>query len=231
MAIVASAGLVTAGGALAAIGAQAQAATAGCSVSYTVSSQWPGGFGANVTITNLGSSLSSWTLTWSFGAGQSITQLWNGTYTQSGSNVSVTNVSYNGSIPSGGNTSFGFNGSWNGSNPVPSSFSLNGVACTGGVTTSPSSSPSNSPSSSPSSSPSASPSSSPTQPAGQGPCDIFAAGGTPCVAAHSTTRALYAAYNGPLYQVRRSSDNSTRDIGVVSAGGVANAAAQDSFCS
>ncbi|RPF38115.1 alpha-L-arabinofuranosidase B-like protein [Streptomyces sp. TLI_185] len=62
------------------------------------------------------------------------------------------------------------------------------------------------------------------------PCDLYAAGGTPCVAAHSTTRALYATYNGPLYQVRRASDNATRDIGVLSAGGVANAAAQDSFC-
>jgi hypothetical protein len=63
------------------------------------------------------------------------------------------------------------------------------------------------------------------------PCDLYAAGGTPCVAAHSTTRALYGSYNGPLYQVRRASDNATRDIGVVSTGGVANAAAQDSFCS
>lgn len=62
------------------------------------------------------------------------------------------------------------------------------------------------------------------------PCDIYAGGGTPCVAAHSTTRALYASYNGPLYQVRRASDNATRDIGVLSAGGYANAAAQDSFC-
>ncbi|MFD1118493.1 arabinofuranosidase catalytic domain-containing protein, partial [Sphaerisporangium aureirubrum] len=43
------------------------------------------------------------------------------------------------------------------------------------------------------------------QAATTGPCDIYAAGGTPCVAAHSTTRALYGAYNGPLYQVRRSS--------------------------
>ena len=65
---------------------------------------------------------------------------------------------------------------------------------------------------------------------GAGPCDIYAAGGTPCVAAHSTTRALYGAYNGNLYQVRRSSDNTTRNIGVLTAGGVANAAAQDSFC-
>ncbi|MEU6408847.1 alpha-L-arabinofuranosidase B [Microbispora sp. NPDC046933] len=73
--------------------------------------------------------------------------------------------------------------------------------------------------------------SAPSEAATQGPCDIYAAGGTPCVAAHSTTRALYGNYNGALYQVRRSSDNTTRDIGVLSAGGVANAAAQDSFCS
>jgi non-reducing end alpha-L-arabinofuranosidase len=63
-----------------------------------------------------------------------------------------------------------------------------------------------------------------------GPCDIYASGGTPCVAAHSTTRALYGSYNGSLYQVRRSSDNTTKDIGVLSAGGYANAATQDSFC-
>ena len=69
-----------------------------------------------------------------------------------------------------------------------------------------------------------------SQAAAQGPCDIYASGGTPCVAAHSTTRALYGAYNGPLYQVRRSSDNATRDIAPLSAGGVADAAAQDSFC-
>jgi non-reducing end alpha-L-arabinofuranosidase len=72
----------------------------------------------------------------------------------------------------------------------------------------------------------------------QGPCDIYAAGGTPCVAAHSTTRALYAAYNGPLYQVKRHSDGKTLDIGVTPpaaspvpyAGGHADAAAQDAFC-
>ena len=69
-----------------------------------------------------------------------------------------------------------------------------------------------------------------SQAAAPGPCDIYASGGTPCVAAHSTTRALYGAYNGPLYQVRRSSDNATRDIAPMSVGGVADAAAQDSFC-
>jgi non-reducing end alpha-L-arabinofuranosidase len=61
------------------------------------------------------------------------------------------------------------------------------------------------------------------------PCDIYDAGGTPCVAAHSTVRALYSSYNGPLYQVRRTSDNQTKDIGVLTTGGFANAADQDVF--
>ena len=65
-------------------------------------------------------------------------------------------------------------------------------------------------------------------PRAQGPCDVYATAGTPCVAAHSTTRALYASYNGPLYQVLRQSDGKTLDISVV--GGYADAAAQDAFC-
>jgi len=72
----------------------------------------------------------------------------------------------------------------------------------------------------------------------EGPCDIYAAAGDPCVAAHSTTRALYANYNGPLYQVVRQSDGKSLDIGVVQPsaspvpdpGGYADAAAQDAFC-
>lgn len=63
-----------------------------------------------------------------------------------------------------------------------------------------------------------------------GPCDIYKSGNTPCVAAHSTTRCLYDSFNGALYQVKRGSDNSTMDIKPVSAGGVANAATQDNFC-
>src|SRR5271156_5655795 len=68
----------------------------------------------------------------------------------------------------------------------------------------------------------------------EGPCDIYAAAGDPCVAAHSTTRALYASYNGPLYQILRQSDGKTLDIDVVQpiasdAGGYADAAAQDKF--
>ncbi|KAJ7820970.1 alpha-L-arabinofuranosidase B, partial [Mycena olivaceomarginata] len=63
-----------------------------------------------------------------------------------------------------------------------------------------------------------------------GPCDIYAAGETPCAAAHSTTRALFSAYTGSLYQIKRGSDGATTNIAPLSAGGVANAAAQDAFC-
>ncbi|MFG2825777.1 arabinofuranosidase catalytic domain-containing protein [Kitasatospora sp. NPDC048365] len=62
------------------------------------------------------------------------------------------------------------------------------------------------------------------------PCDIYAAGGTPCVAAHSTTRALFGTYNGPLYRVTRASDGAAADIGLLATGGYANAQAQDQFC-
>ena len=97
-------GLASAGVALLAstavvVALPADAAAAGCSVNYAVSSQWQGGFGASVAITNLGDPLSSWTLTWSFGAGQTVTQAWNTTLTQSGSAVTAKNVSYNGCGP------------------------------------------------------------------------------------------------------------------------------------
>ncbi|MER5609038.1 non-reducing end alpha-L-arabinofuranosidase family hydrolase [Micromonospora tulbaghiae] len=134
-AILASAGAALLASASVAVALPAGAAAAGCSVNYAISSQWQGGFGANVTVTNLGDPVSSWTLTWSFGAGQTVTQSWNTSLTQSGAAVTARNVDYNGSIPTSGTTSFGFNGSWTSSNPVPTSFALNGVTCTGGTTT------------------------------------------------------------------------------------------------
>ncbi|WP_203685147.1 non-reducing end alpha-L-arabinofuranosidase family hydrolase, partial [Actinoplanes siamensis] len=161
-AALASAALTLLASTAVALARPADAAAAGCSVSYAVSSQWQDGFGASVSITNLGDPLASWTLTWSYGAGQTVTQAWNATVTQSGAAVTARNVSYNGAIPTGGSVSFGFNGSWTGSNPVPSGFALNGVNCTG--TTTPSS-PSAPPSSSASPSPS-SPSPSPSTPGG-----------------------------------------------------------------
>jgi hypothetical protein len=111
----------------------AHAAAAGCQVTYAVSSQWQGGFGASVKVTNLGDPVNGWTLTWSYGAGQQVTQAWNATATQSGAQVTVRNVGWNGSLATNGNASFGFNGSWNNSsNPPPANFALNGVACNGG---------------------------------------------------------------------------------------------------
>lgn len=140
-------------------------AASGCQASYTLSSSWPGGFGAAVSVTDLGSAISSWNVTWTFPGNQQITQIWNATDTQSGANVTATNVSYDGSVATGASLSFGFNGSYTGGNAIPSQLSLNGVACTGTVTStsasatpSPSASASRSASPSPSASASASPS-------------------------------------------------------------------------
>ncbi|GAA5190970.1 hypothetical protein GCM10023322_47310 [Rugosimonospora acidiphila] len=136
-------------------------AASGCSVTYAVSGQWPGGFGANLTIKNLGDPITSWTLVWSYPAGQQVTQAWNATVTQSGSQVTAKNVGYNGSVATNATASFGFNGTWTGSNPVPTSFTLNGTACTGSVTgsTGPSPTPSRT---------TAGPTTGPTQPPGGG---------------------------------------------------------------
>ena len=160
----ARAGLVSAGAALlasaaVAVAMPADAAVAGCAVTYAVSSQWQGGFNADVSITNLGDPLPGWTLTWPYGAGQTVTQAWNATLTQSGAAVTAKNVSYNGALATDGKVAFGFNGSWTGSNPVPASFALNGVTCTGG--TGPSA-----PGSTPPTSPPVSPSASPSTPGG-----------------------------------------------------------------
>jgi cellulase/cellobiase CelA1 len=69
---------------------------------------WPGGFQAGITVTAGSSAISSWTLKWTLASGQTITQLWNGALTTSGTSVTVTNLSYNGSIAAGGNTTLGF---------------------------------------------------------------------------------------------------------------------------
>ncbi|GAA2657789.1 cellulose-binding domain-containing protein [Paractinoplanes durhamensis] len=135
--LAAVAAVISLGAAVAVTATGASAAAAGCQVSYTVASQWQGGFGATVAVTNLGDPLTGWTLRWSFGAGQTITQAWNATVTQSGAAVTAVNASYNGALGTGGSTSFGFNGSWTGSNPLPSAFTLNGVACTGSAVPTP----------------------------------------------------------------------------------------------
>ncbi|MEV4764816.1 cellulose binding domain-containing protein [Micromonospora chokoriensis] len=109
----------------------ASAAAVGCRVDYQITNQWQGGFGANVAVTNLGDPVNGWALTWSYAAGQQVTQAWNAVVTQSGAQVTARNVDHNASLATNGSASFGFNGSWTGSNPVPSSFTLNGTVCTG----------------------------------------------------------------------------------------------------
>ena len=135
--------------------AVAHAATAGCRVDYSISSQWAGGFGADVTITYLGDPVNGWALTWTYSAGQTITQAWNATATQSGSAVTAKDAGYNAAIATNGTASFGFNGSWTSSNPEPTAFDLNGTACIGAT---PPSSPSQStPTSAPTTTPPSSP--------------------------------------------------------------------------
>ncbi|GIJ20614.1 cellulose-binding domain-containing protein [Micromonospora lutea] len=122
--------LATVGGAALAV-TGAQAAAPGCRVDYRITNQWSGGFGADVTITNLGDPIDGWTLTWTYTAGQRVGQAWNATVTQTDGRVTATNAGYNGALGTGAGTSFGFNASWSGSNPAPTTFALNGVACTG----------------------------------------------------------------------------------------------------
>ncbi len=103
-----------------------------CHITYTINSQWPSGFDVSITIANTGTTpLSAWTLSWSFANGQTVTQLWDGNVSQNGANVTVTNMSYNGSIPAGSTyNGVGFNGTWNNTtNAVPTSFALNGKTC------------------------------------------------------------------------------------------------------
>ncbi|GGO14025.1 cellulose-binding domain-containing protein [Micromonospora parathelypteridis] len=145
--------VVAASGTAIAVSANAAAAAAGCGVLYTVGSQWQGGFTATVTVTNVGDPISSWTLTWSYAADQRVTQAWNATVSQNGAAVTARNASYNGSIATGASVSFGFNGSWNGSNPVPTSFAVNGTTCTGSPGPSPTTGPTPPPTSAPPGSP------------------------------------------------------------------------------
>jgi len=103
-----------------------------CHVGYSITDSWSGGFEVALSIGNTGTTaISSWTLTWNFANGQKVTQFWNGNESQSGANVTVTNMSYNGTIAAGGTyTAAGFNGSWNNkTNAVPTSFAINGTVC------------------------------------------------------------------------------------------------------
>ncbi|HKS98658.1 MAG TPA: cellulose binding domain-containing protein [Rugosimonospora sp.] len=101
-----------------------------CRVTYAPQ-QWQGGFTANVTVANTGTgALNGWTLTFAFPGSQQITSAWNATVSQSGAAVTARSLAFNGTLAPGASTSFGFQGTWSSSNPSPTSFSVNGSACT-----------------------------------------------------------------------------------------------------
>ncbi|MEU4531234.1 cellulose-binding domain-containing protein [Micromonospora ureilytica] len=105
-------------------------AAQGCRVDYTPN-QWPGGFTAAVKVSPGDTAVSSWTVTWTYAGDQRVTSGWNATVSQSGSTVTARNASYNGSIPAGGSTEFGLQGTYASSAGAPTGFSLNGVPCNG----------------------------------------------------------------------------------------------------
>ncbi len=80
----------------------------GCQATYRTVNGWPGGFQGEVTVTAGSQPLNGWTVRPTLSSGQTITQVWNGALTGSGSSVSVRNAAYNGSVPAGGSTTFGF---------------------------------------------------------------------------------------------------------------------------
>jgi endo-1,4-beta-xylanase len=95
------------------------AGTRGCTASYSIVNSWQGGFQAEVRVTAGSAAITAWTVTWTFANGQTITQIWSASASGSPA-VTARNASYNGSVGAGANTTFGFIGSWNGTNAVPS---------------------------------------------------------------------------------------------------------------
>jgi cellulase/cellobiase CelA1 len=100
-------------------------------VVYSIVNQWQGGFQGSLSITNTGSStVNGWSLVFSFANGQMMTQIWNASAAQAGSQVTITNLSYDGMIAPGSTlSSVGFLGTWNATNTAPASFTLNGTRC------------------------------------------------------------------------------------------------------
>src|SRR4051812_27568187 len=121
--------LLLAGGWLAV--STASAAAAGCSATYTVAGQWQGGFQGGVSFTNLGDPLTSWKLEFDFpAAGQTVSQGWNATWSQSGSHVTASNAAWNGAVATGGAVALGFIGTITRGHPPPLSFRLHRIPCT-----------------------------------------------------------------------------------------------------
>ena len=100
-----------------------------CKAVYTNTNDWGSGFSANVLVTNTGAPWSNWTLTYSYAGSQTLQNGWNGTWSQSGKNVSVAAASWNASVGTGGTVNPAANFTYSGTNSPPTSFSVNGVKC------------------------------------------------------------------------------------------------------
>jgi beta-glucosidase len=101
-----------------------------CGVTYSVNEWGGGGFGGNVIIRNTGTvTVNGWTLQFTFPGNQQVINGWEAIWTQTSATVSVRNEAWNGTIAPGGSVSIGFNGSYTGSNPRPTAFTLNATAC------------------------------------------------------------------------------------------------------
>ena len=92
----------------------------GCSAVYRITGQWQGGFQGEVTVTAGAAAVTGWRVGWTFADGQTITQLWGGRQTATGSSTAVVNETWNGALGAGASTTFGFLGTWTGANSVPS---------------------------------------------------------------------------------------------------------------
>ncbi|HEY0805463.1 MAG TPA: cellulose binding domain-containing protein, partial [Pseudonocardiaceae bacterium] len=119
------------GGMLAATPMATAATTPPCQVAYTVTSAWSTGFQGSIDITNNTAPVTSWTLGFSFPNSQQVSNGWNGTWTQTGQNVTVASAAWNGSLATGGKVNVGFTANFSGTNTNPMAFTLNGVACNG----------------------------------------------------------------------------------------------------
>lgn len=104
--------------------------TSTCSVDYVIGNDWGSGFTTDVIIINTSNStLNGWTLTYTYAGNQTITNAWNATVSQSGKTITATDSGWNGTLAPNGSASFGFQGSYNGSNTEPTTFSINGEVC------------------------------------------------------------------------------------------------------
>ncbi|MFJ6983394.1 MULTISPECIES: glycoside hydrolase family 6 protein [unclassified Streptomyces] len=120
------------GTALAAVPDGTALPAAPCTVAYAVQNDWGSGFTTDVTVTNNSAAKSSWSVKWTYAGNQRVTNGWNAKITQAGADVTAANENYNGTLPTGGSVSFGFQGSYSGTNAVPAAFTLDGVPCTVG---------------------------------------------------------------------------------------------------